>query len=59
MLDELLSRVAESEVRLWPLAIGWTLVSLLHLYGWRRPAWFATAGMLIVSYAVLSVALRG
>jgi len=46
-------------VQLWPLVLGWTIVALLHLYGWKRQAWLATAGMAIVSYAVLSAALKG
>ena len=40
------------EVRYWPLLLGWTLVVLLTLYGWKRQAAIAAAGMLIVSWAV-------
>jgi len=50
--------VTDSPVRLWPLMMGWTIVVMLHLFGWRRQAWIATAGMTIVSYAVLSAAFR-
>ncbi|WP_297528388.1 hypothetical protein [Thiohalobacter sp.] len=50
--------VTDSPVRLWPLLMGWTIVVMLHLFGWRRQAWIATAGMAIVSYAVLSAAFR-
>jgi len=45
------------DVQLWPLFIGWTVVALLLLYGWKRQAAFAAAGMLIVSYAVLAIGL--
>jgi hypothetical protein len=44
------------EVQYWPLFSGWTIVVPLLLYGWRRPALIAAAGMLMVSYTVLSVA---
>lgn len=43
------------EVRYWPLLIGWTIVCLLLLNGWKRPALFAAAGMTIVTLAVLAV----
>jgi hypothetical protein len=45
------------EVQYWPLLLGWTIVTLLGLYGWKRQALIAAAGMAIVSYAVLSVGL--
>ena len=45
------------EVQYWPLLIGWTIVVLLLLYGWKRQAAIAAAGMAIVTYAVLSVGL--
>ncbi len=45
------------EAQYWPLAIGWTIVLLLTLYGWKRQAAIAAAGMAIVTYAVLSVGL--
>jgi len=45
------------EVQYWPLAIGWTIVLLLTLFGWKRQALLAAAGMAIVTYAVLSVGL--
>jgi len=45
------------EIKYWPLLMGWTIVTLLLLYGWKRQAIFAAAGMLIVSYAVLSAGL--
>ncbi len=45
------------DVKYWPLLLGWTIVVLLFLYGWKRQAMIAAAGMLIVSYAVLSVGL--
>ncbi len=44
-------------IQFWPLLLGWTIVVLLQLYGWRRQAMFAAAGMTIVTYAVLSVAM--
>jgi hypothetical protein len=45
------------EVQFWPLFLGWTIVVLLLIYGWKRQAMIAAAGMAIVSYAVLSVGL--
>lgn len=45
------------EVAYWPLLMGWTIVVLLLLNGWKRPAAFAAAGMTIVTLAVLSVGL--
>ena len=42
------------EVQYWPLFLGWTVVVLLVLYGWKRQAAIAAAGMLIVSWAVIS-----
>lgn len=50
-------RSMSGDVKYWPLLIGWTIVMLLYLYGWRRQAMIAAAGMAIVSYAVLSVGL--
>jgi len=47
------------EVQYWPLAIGWTIVLLVTLFGWKRQAALAAAGMAIVTYAVLSVGLGG
>jgi hypothetical protein len=47
------------EVQYWPLAIGWIIVLLVTLYGWKRQAALAAAGMAIVTYAVLSVGLGG
>ena len=43
------------EVQYWPLFIGWIIVVLLLLYGWKRQAAIAAAGMAIVTYAVVSV----
>lgn len=51
--------MSEGDVRYWPLLMGWTIVTLLYLFGWRRQAWIATAGMAIVTYAVVSAGLRG
>jgi hypothetical protein len=45
------------EVKYWPLLLGWTIVVLLSLYGWKRQAMIAAVGMAIVTYAVLSVGL--
>lgn len=45
------------EVQYWPLLLGWTIVVLLLVFGWKRQALIAGAGMAIVSYAVLSVGL--
>ena len=47
------------EVRYWPLLMGWTVVVLLLLNGWKRQAAIAAAGMAIVTYAVISVSLGG
>jgi len=46
-----------ADVQYWPLLLGWTVVVLLILYGWKRQALIAAAGMAIVSYAVLSMGL--
>ncbi|MFZ0469372.1 MAG: hypothetical protein WAL92_10675 [Thiogranum sp.] len=46
-----------ADVQYWPLLLGWTIVVLLSLYGWKRQALIAAAGMAIVSYAVLSIGL--
>lgn len=45
------------EVQYWPLLLGWTVVALLAIYGWKRQAAIAAAGMLIVSWTVISVGL--
>lgn len=45
------------EVQYWPLLLGWMIVSLLLVFGFKRQAAVAAAGMAIVSYAVLSVGL--
>jgi hypothetical protein len=45
------------DVRYWPLVLGWTIVVLLLLFGWKRQAAIAAAGMLIVSWAVISAGL--
>ena len=42
------------EVQYWPLLLGWTIVVLLQVNGWKRQAMIAAAGMAVVSYAVLS-----
>jgi hypothetical protein len=49
--------IESGEVQYWPLAIGWTIVVLLILNGWKRPGAVAAAGMAIVTWAVLSVGL--
>jgi len=46
-----------ADVQYWPLLLGWTVVVLLSLYGWKRQALIAAAGMAIVSYAILSIGL--
>ena len=46
-----------ASVQYWPLLLGWTVVVLLSLYGWKRQALIAAAGMAIVSYAILSIGL--
>ncbi len=51
--------MVSDEVQYWPLLMGWTVVILLLLYGWKRQAAIAAAGMAIVTYAVLSVGLGG
>lgn len=45
------------EVQYWPLLMGWTIVVLLMLFGWKRQALLAAAGMAVVTWAVLSVGL--
>jgi len=45
-----------TEIKAWPLLLGWTIVVLLTLFGWKRPAMMGAAGMLIITYAVLSAA---
>ena len=47
------------DIQYWPLLVGWTIVVLLLLYGWKRQAAIAAAGMVIVTYIVLSVGLGG
>ncbi len=42
-----------TEVRLWPLGLGWIVVSLLLLFGWKRQAAIAAAGLSVVSLVVL------
>jgi hypothetical protein len=49
--------MSSGEIQYWPLLLGWTIVVLLLIYGWKRQAMIAAAGMAIVSYAVLSVGL--
>ncbi len=49
---------SSGDVQYWPLFLGWSIVSLLYIFGWKRPALIATAGMAIVTYAVVSVGLR-
>ncbi len=45
------------EVQYWPLLIGWTVVVMLLLFGWKRQAAIAAAGMTIVTYAVVTMGL--
>jgi hypothetical protein len=45
------------EVQYWPLLLGWTVVTLLVMFGWKRQAAIAAAGMLIVSWAVVRTGL--
>lgn len=45
------------DVRYWPLVLGWTIVVLLILFGWKRQAAIAATGMLIVSWAVIGAGL--
>jgi hypothetical protein len=44
------------EVQYWPLLIGWIIVTALVIFGWKRQAVFAAAGMAIVTYIVVAVA---
>ena len=44
-------------VQWWPVAMGWMVVSLLALLGFRRQALIAAAGMTVVSLAVWSVSM--
>lgn len=46
------------DVQYWPLLMGWMIVCILLIFGWKRPALVAAAGMVIVTWAVLSVGLR-
>ncbi len=55
----MLPDIPSNDVQLWPLLVGWNIVALLFLFGWKRQALIAAAGMAIVSYAVVSLALRG
>ena len=48
-----------ADVQLWPVVLGWGIVSLLFLFGWKRQALIASAGMAIVTVFILSVVLRG
>ena len=47
------------EIQYWPLLMGWTIVVIMLLFGWKRQAAIAAAGMAIVTYGVLSVGLGG
>ncbi len=47
------------EIQYWPLLMGWTVVVIMLLFGWKRQAAIAAAGMAIVTYGVLSVGLGG
>ena len=49
--------MSSNGIQFWPLLLGWTIVVLLQIYGWKRQAMIAAAGMAVVSYAVLSVGL--
>lgn len=42
-----------AQVHLWPLVLGWSIVSLLLLFGWKRQAAIAAAGMAVVTFVVL------
>jgi hypothetical protein len=44
------------ELQFWPLLLGWTVVVLLVLNGWRRSGAVTAAGMLMVTWAVLAAA---
>ena len=44
------------QVQLWPLIMGWIVVCCLFLFSWRRQAILASAGMAIVTIAVLLAA---
>lgn len=43
------------EVQYWPVLVGWIIVVSAALFGWKRQAAFAAAGMAIVTYIVVSV----
>lgn len=45
------------QVQYWPLALGWLIVFILLVFGWKRQAAIAAAGMAIVSWAVISVGM--
>lgn len=47
------------ELRYWPLLMGWTLVVVLALFGWKRQAVIAAAGMTLVSLAVIRAGMGG
>lgn len=55
----MLPEIPPTSIQLWPLVLGWGIVSLLYLFGWKRQALIATLGMGIVSYAIVTLALRG
>ena len=46
------------DVQYWPLFMGWLIVSLLAIFGWKRQALIAAAGMSVVTYTVLSAGLK-
>jgi hypothetical protein len=48
-----------TDVQYWPVILGWTIVMLLVLFGWRRQALIAGAGMAVVTAAVLSAGMGG
>jgi hypothetical protein len=49
--------VTSTDIRLWPLILGWILVCCLFLFAWRRQAILAFLGMTIVTVAVLKASL--
>ncbi|MEE9343242.1 MAG: hypothetical protein V3V12_06400 [Gammaproteobacteria bacterium] len=46
-----------NEVVYWPLMMGWLVVCILLVLGLKRQALLAAAGMSIVTYAVVRVAM--
>ncbi len=47
--DLAMGESANLNLQFWPLVMGWIIVSIVALFGWRRQALIAAAGMTIVT----------